>query len=71
MQNEDNLENEIRDLGHLGSAETRQLIFGEVRRSLGENQEQQAAGGERQIGRKVMQSRMIKYPLHTENQYSL
>ena len=60
MLKEDNLEDEIKNLGHQGSAESRQRIWAEVRRALDE-QQQQAAGEQPQIWRDIMQSRMIKY----------
>jgi len=61
MRKEDNLENEIKDLRHQGSAESRQRIFGEVRQALGEKPQQQAVHAQRHIWRIVMQTKMIKY----------
>ena len=59
MLSNEHLEDEITNLGHPGSVESRQRIFAEVRRTLYE--EQQAAGEQPQIWRYIMQSRMIKY----------
>ena len=53
MLKEDNLEDEIKNLGHQGSAESRQRIWAEVRRALDE-QQQQAAGEQPQIWRDIM-----------------
>ena len=59
MLSRDNLEDEIKNMGHQGSVESRQRIFAEVRRAL--NEQQQAAGEQSQKWRNIMQSRMIKY----------
>ncbi|MFC1782933.1 outer membrane lipoprotein carrier protein LolA [Planctomycetota bacterium] len=61
MQLLDNMEQEIKNLHHQASAETRQRIFSEVRQALDEHQKQQTAHRQPQIWSTIMQNKIIKY----------